>query len=1423
MQNKLEFLTDTLGYKWQKFEIERYQLYKWNKYNVNGMFTWDRYDIYNEYTYKWSKHQVAQKPVYNWGKYEAVPVTAYKWHKYDNVDAEDLENQYLTFQSEKSFTLAPVSYYNYPSQSHKHWNGTIEYSTDTVNWTEWDGTEITSQYNSSKEKYVIYVRGSGNTRFNISNSDQSATGWHISTEVDCVGNIETLLDYTSVGLGIHPPMGEGCFQKFFSGSYLRTPPSLPATSLSKYCYQDMFFGCYNLTTAPALPATELANSCYSGMFMGCSGLTTAPTLPATTLAYYCYQSMFANCTGLTIAPELPATTLKLGCYNNMFYRCTSLTTAPALPATTLEYNCYYQMFAGCTSLNTAPALSATIIALQSCYGMFADCTSLTIAPALPATHLSQNCYESMFAGCTSLTTAPALPATALTARCYYMMFYGCTNLTTLPEFPTIIGSNDKAMDYMFYECEKIKLSIYSSSTYNKTFRINTADGVTIDTSTMFDRTGGDITTQFITNSTFYTVNDITPITSNQSNSIIPKTKAVKSIAASSPAETVPYTEVVSTNINAYPHGGWLENSYYAYVGAYTEDYSKGEYIEDVNDFSSDTYPQDDYQDGYWYTAKATSYIPTKGDFIEYVLSNDQEAYPTDDIYNDNWYVYVGIDSTRAVKGDFVEQVTAISGTYPTDGTSGDYWYVVVGPTGDYTKGSYIEEVTSRERDSYPNDDIQGGYWYTYTSTSSVDTKSTYLEDIWDQSSSTYPTNGIYGNYWYVSQGQGYIPLYTLTDSDLKGSVSYQAESNSQDDYLPGDVNAAEIKFTLNAAAGDSVRYDQLECGYYKRYSYDEPWTLVGYFTIENLNDKTASSSDLSGYDRIRKFDTVIDQYLFTRSYPVTVRQLFIDIVTNYNLQYRVNDQLANLSYSLTDKWTGTNITGRQALAYIAELTGGYIYADKDGYICLDTYKQTNIELDSTKYVSCEQALYQTPHITKVTVQATQDDIGGSYGIDGTELRVTGNPLAYEETTSALVQLAENIYDVVSQVTYTPCSIVTLRDLDIRPGQIITVDSKTAYVMSVQWDGSTVTIVSKGNRSRQVNELLNGDTRALRGKTNELTRTIEATNSRLTDAQQGLESQITQTASTINSRITQEVSDINDDLEETKTTLQSQITQTASSITSTVEQYTDDQVAAAKTEIKQTTDSISSTVQQQGQTITSIQQGLNGIQLTYNSTNGTASLTIGDVTVSTLTDSGYVDRQVAGIDLTGYVTFHALETSGETTINGSNITTGTISANRLNLSGAIAWSDLSQSCQNTVASYAGSDANVPDYIHWTYIDSTDIYSPNIYGGKITAGTTADGYIQMSAGGMNFISSSAGNLIGMGYYSDDYNYPFITFGQGVDATGTDKGMVKKFSDGIWIGDSDSLTEAEARPTIGTGIFVQFSTNKVYKVINGTYTEL
>ncbi len=131
---------------------------------------------------------------------------------------------------------------------------------------------------------------------------------------------------------------------------------------------------------------------------------------------------------------------------------------------------------------------------------------------------------------------------------------------------------------------------------------------------------------------------------------------------------------------------------------------------------------------------------------------------------------------------------------------------------------------------------------------------------------------------------------------------------------------------------------------------------------------------------------------------------------------------------------------------------------------------------------------------------------------------------------------------------------------------------------------------------------------------------------------------------INMKANEITSTVNEKFEDydTSSEVSSKIEQKANSITSTVSSTyaTKNELTTAKSEIKQTTDSITSTV--------STKVGKTEVSSTINQT------------------AQGVKINAEKLDLTGLVTVSDIQTSGKTTINGSNITTGTIDASKANI-------------------------------------------------------------------------------------------------------------------------------------------------------------
>lgn len=151
--------------------------------------------------------------------------------------------------------------------------------------------------------------------------------------------------------------------------------------------------------------------------------------------------------------------------------------------------------------------------------------------------------------------------------------------------------------------------------------------------------------------------------------------------------------------------------------------------------------------------------------------------------------------------------------------------------------------------------------------------------------------------------------------------------------------------------------------------------------------------------------------------------------------------------------------------------------------------------------------------------------------------------------------------------------------------------------------------------------------------------------------------------------------------------------------------------------------ITGSIQDTNGNLSRLEQSLKSITLSVS--NGSTSSTI-----KLLADGAVISSQ--NITMDGLVTYTGLS-SGTTTIDGACIKTGTIDANRLNLTGKITFSDLNTATQNainsasTTASSALSAANsaantVSQWVYsgTTYIDGSKIMADTIIASKLKGG-------------------------------------------------------------------------------------------------------
>ena len=282
-------------------------------------------------------------------------------------------------------------------------------------------------------------------------------------------------------------------------------------------------------------------------------------------------------------------------------------------------------------------------------------------------------------------------------------------------------------------------------------------------------------------------------------------------------------------------------------------------------------------------------------------------------------------------------------------------------------------------------------------------------------------------------------------------------------------------------------------------------------------------------------------------------------------------------------------------------------------------------------------------------------------------------------------------------------------------------------------------------------------------------------------------------------VSQQQSETNRQIAETR----SEIKKTSTEIQLSVESQINDLSASIDIQL----DSITSTIQGQGgqisqinQTLTSINstiQGLDGdiseidqkvdnirISVSNGSTSSTITLTVDGVTVSS-----------QNITMSGLVTYTGLS-SGTTTINGACIKTGTIDADRLNLTGAITFGDLSSSVQNDIndaysmASQAQSDVvDISDTVNgWTYGSTTYIDGSRIMSGTVSASTIQGGTIEL----LDSSERTAGEISLNGSSSARYSVDIYSDGAlRVRAGSGDLYLEDGSGNNIWMDSSEGAT--------------------------------
>ena len=464
----------------------------------------------------------------------------------------------------------------------------------------------------------------------------------------------------------------------------------------------------------------------------------------------------------------------------------------------------------------------------------------------------------------------------------------------------------------------------------------------------------------------------------------------------------------------------------------------------------------------------------------------------------------------------------------------------------------------------------------------------------------------------------------FTDSDLYGGVKYNIDINPDNDFMYGCVASGSIEFTIDNSNGRASKLMGKTFDWYCQFENNSSFIKKGSFKIAEIK-KTKNKATITAYDRVYDLEANADQWLASLTFPMTLKELTDSMATKLNMTILLPKDTFS-SFVVNQNFITNNVSYRQILGFIGQLTNRFFIATSTGDIEGQRYTANSTVIDNSKYISLTMDVNPIDPIDRLQIQSTHDDIGYVVGTGTNTYIITENPLVFSANkATATTTLATNLLDGLKNITYRPMKFSTFNDFGIKVGAILIVNGKACYVMkkTVKASGCEFECVGNKRRETQKTEQHSAIT-ALNNKTNELVRTVDETKSTITSIQGSI------------TNIQDEQGNITSQMA-TITTEQSEIKQTAQGLTSTVSsiqtslQNLDGEVetlSSTVSTVQQTATGLTSTVTQQGKTISQIRQELDKI------------------------------------DISGYVTFTDLKTSGSTVINGSNITTGYISANRI---------------------------------------------------------------------------------------------------------------------------------------------------------------
>lgn len=321
------------------------------------------------------------------------------------------------------------------------------------------------------------------------------------------------------------------------------------------------------------------------------------------------------------------------------------------------------------------------------------------------------------------------------------------------------------------------------------------------------------------------------------------------------------------------------------------------------------------------------------------------------------------------------------------------------------------------------------------------------------------------------------------------------------DYIEAEI-WADPGGSLQITAGDALTY----------YRQDDAGnrTKVGVFYAEKPTRTKRNSYKVTAYDTMSKLDADFSGWLHANQaqFPKTIWQLVQLACQRAGVTLASSSLPINGSYSV-QAFYADDLTCRQIISWAAEAAGCYAHMNADGKLQFLTYadKRSTAKItpdgasSSTAYYadSLSYEDYTVKAIEKVQIRQSDSDVGVIYPDSTTATNtyaVQGNLLLTTGTEANLKSVVQNLYNVLKNVTYTPCKVSVPSSSGLACGQIVHIKDARGrefdtYLMSATISSGKASFESVGSASRESSSAVNSQSyKNLTGKMLEIKTSVD---------------------------------------------------------------------------------------------------------------------------------------------------------------------------------------------------------------------------------------------------------------------------------------------------------------------------------------------